>query len=74
MVGAHGPPELPNRFLFASIVDDGRRLQGTYISSSSGGSKGGIVLGFKYSSRHQGIFEGYENISGTSEKKFMPIL
>jgi hypothetical protein len=69
VVGAYGIAGEPVYFFFASIVDDGRRLQGMVLCDDNPQT---IVMGYKYSSRHQGIFENNE-ASGEWPKGFIPI-
>jgi hypothetical protein len=70
VVGAYGDAGEPFHYFFASIVDDGRRLQGMVLYD---GNPRTIVMGYKYSSRHQGIFQNNE-ASGEWPKGFIPIL
>jgi hypothetical protein len=71
VVGAYGTAGVPHSFFFASIVDDGRRLQGMVLIDSPDSPRF-IVMGFKYSSKHQGIFENAETTIKWPER-FMPI-
>lgn len=71
VVGAYGVDGVPHSFFFASIVDDGRRLQGMTLHNSPENRRS-IVMGFKYSSKHQGIFKNAETTSEWPEG-FMPI-